>query len=110
MRASGQSVRSATPESTGKDDSEKGPTALDLDYTHEDGSNSAQFDGLSAVQRRVTMELLKLRNTEWKGVLFLICCDILGPFNAPYAIAQMGLVPGVILVSRPRACPTSSAR
>ena len=27
----------------------------------------------------------------------LITTDILGPFNAPYAIANMGLVPGVLL-------------
>lgn len=26
-----------------------------------------------------------------------VTCDILGPFNAPYAIAQVGYVPGVTL-------------
>lgn len=31
------------------------------------------------------------------SVFFLITTDILGPANAPYAVAQMGYVPGVIL-------------
>lgn len=39
----------------------------------------------------------KLRIAKSAAVFFLITTDILGPFNAPYAVAQMGYVPGVIL-------------
>lgn len=38
-----------------------------------------------------------LRITKAYSVFFLITTDILGPSNAPYAVAQMGWVPGVIL-------------
>lgn len=39
----------------------------------------------------------KLRIAKSSAVFFLITTDILGPDNAPYAIAQMGYVPGIIL-------------
>ena len=35
-----------------------------------------------------------LRLTSWASVFYLITTDILGPFNAPYAISQTGWVPG----------------
>ena len=35
-----------------------------------------------------------LRRASWSTVFYLITTDILGPFNAPYAIAQVGWVPG----------------
>lgn len=38
-----------------------------------------------------------LRRANFFAVFFLITTDILGPTNAPYAIGQLGLVPGVIL-------------
>lgn len=38
-----------------------------------------------------------LRTASWWGIFFLITTDILGPFNAPYAISQVGYVPGVLL-------------
>ncbi|KAF8638119.1 hypothetical protein AX17_002439 [Amanita inopinata Kibby_2008] len=38
-----------------------------------------------------------LRLASWMSVFFLITTDILGPFNAPYAISQVGWVPGIIL-------------
>ncbi|KAH3668451.1 hypothetical protein OGAPHI_002205 [Ogataea philodendri] len=68
------------------------------------------FDGLYAVQREqmrtdaranISEEKLdsqrKLRQAKVYSVFFLITTDILGPSNAPYAIAQMGYVPGIIL-------------
>ncbi|KAG7730136.1 hypothetical protein KL933_001216 [Ogataea haglerorum] len=39
----------------------------------------------------------KLRQAKVYSIFFLITTDILGPSNAPYAIAQMGYVPGIIL-------------
>ncbi|KAF9185097.1 hypothetical protein BGZ49_004352 [Haplosporangium sp. Z 27] len=38
-----------------------------------------------------------LRQAGWAAIFFLITTDILGPFNAPIAIAQLGYVPGIIL-------------
>ncbi|KAF8803159.1 amino acid transporter-like protein [Phlegmacium glaucopus] len=38
-----------------------------------------------------------LRLASWATIFYLITTDILGPFNAPYAIAQLGWVPGILL-------------
>ncbi|KAF7308777.1 Aa-trans domain-containing protein [Mycena kentingensis (nom. inval.)] len=38
-----------------------------------------------------------LRLASWSSAFFLITTDILGPFNAPFAISQVGWVPGVLL-------------
>ena len=35
-----------------------------------------------------------LRLASWASIFYLITTDILGPFNAPYAISQVGWVPG----------------
>jgi len=35
-----------------------------------------------------------LRQAGWASIFYLITTDILGPFNAPYAISQVGWVPG----------------
>ena len=35
-----------------------------------------------------------LRLASWASVFYLITTDILGPFNAPFAISQVGWVPG----------------
>ncbi|KAF8071821.1 hypothetical protein FPV67DRAFT_1667278 [Lyophyllum atratum] len=41
--------------------------------------------------------LRALRTASWASVFYLITTDILGPFNAPYAISQVGWVPGILL-------------
>lgn len=38
-----------------------------------------------------------LRTASWGSVFYLITTDILGPTNAPYAISQLGYVPGSLL-------------
>lgn len=38
--------------------------------------------------------LRALRTASWASVFYLITTDILGPFNAPFAISQVGWVPG----------------
>lgn len=40
---------------------------------------------------------LALRNASWVAVFYLITTDILGPTSAPYAISQLGFVPGSLL-------------
>lgn len=38
-----------------------------------------------------------LRTASWGSVFYLITTDILGPTSAPYAISQLGYVPGALL-------------
>ncbi|KAF9554688.1 hypothetical protein CPC08DRAFT_712698 [Agrocybe pediades] len=38
-----------------------------------------------------------LRLAGWASIFYLITTDILGPFNAPFAISQVGWVPGIVL-------------
>lgn len=38
-----------------------------------------------------------IRNATWQTVFFLITTDILGPTSAPYALSQLGYVPGGVL-------------
>jgi len=38
-----------------------------------------------------------LRLASWASIFYLITTDILGPFNAPFAISQVGWVPGAYL-------------
>lgn len=39
-----------------------------------------------------------LRLASWASVFYLITTDILGPFNAPFAISQTGWVPGKLQI------------
>lgn len=39
-----------------------------------------------------------LRLAGWAQIFYLITTDILGPFNAPFAISQVGWVPGAFLI------------
>ncbi|KAG5341103.1 hypothetical protein C0989_011556 [Termitomyces sp. Mn162] len=36
-----------------------------------------------------------MRAASWSSIFYLITTDILGPFNAPFAISQVGWVPGL---------------
>lgn len=38
-----------------------------------------------------------LRNASWMSVFYLITTDILGPTSAPWAVSQLGYVPGALL-------------
>ncbi|KAK4704241.1 hypothetical protein P7C70_g1968, partial [Phenoliferia sp. Uapishka_3] len=74
-----------------KDDSvviQEGPTQPQ----HDD-----DLEGLTETQREYLNARRALRQAGWATVFYLITCDILGPFNAPYAIASIGLVPGILL-------------
>ena len=53
--------------------------------------------GLSDRQIELNNARRVLRMASWGAVFYLITCDILGPFGAPYSIAQIGLVPGITL-------------
>jgi hypothetical protein len=52
---------------------------------------------LTADERERINARRALRSASWAAVFYLITTDILGPFNAPFALSQVGYVPGVIL-------------
>ncbi|KAF9352184.1 hypothetical protein BGX26_009949 [Mortierella sp. AD094] len=52
---------------------------------------------LSPHQTELSNARRALRQAGWAAIFFLITTDILGPFNAPIAIAQLGYVPGISL-------------
>ncbi|KAG0203013.1 hypothetical protein BGX28_004567 [Mortierella sp. GBA30] len=55
------------------------------------------IENMTPEQKERTNARRALRQAGWAAVFYLITTDILGPFNAPVAIAQLGYVPGVIL-------------
>jgi len=60
-------------------------------------SHAEETVGMSDIEVEKLNARRMLRVATWSTVFYLITTDILGPFNAPYAIAGLGLVPGVIL-------------
>ncbi|GAA6061497.1 hypothetical protein JCM10212_000201 [Sporobolomyces blumeae] len=63
-------------------------------------SGSHDYDDLAGLtEREISLVNARrvLRQAGWAAVFYLITCDILGPFNAPYSIASIGMAPGVIL-------------
>lgn len=56
----------------------------------EDGSGEKAVNGSEDAGRMV-------RNATWMSVFYLITTDILGPTSAPYAVSQLGFVPGSLL-------------
>ena len=55
--------------------------------------NSVPPPTAEELERENTSRALRLAS--WSTVFYLITTDILGPFNAPYAMAQVGWVPGI---------------
>nr|GAT43606.1 predicted protein [Mycena chlorophos] len=81
----------------------KGISKLFYDLSSHKGSN-VNIDIGPHIERERAIPLEEreaaaraLRLASWSSVFFLITTDILGPFNAPYAISQTGWVPGIIL-------------
>ncbi|GAA5957433.1 hypothetical protein JCM8115_006988 [Rhodotorula mucilaginosa] len=58
---------------------------------------SGDLVGLSPYEVELCDARRALRVAGWATIFYLITTDILGPFNAPYAIASMGLGPGIAL-------------
>ncbi|KZP01571.1 hypothetical protein CALVIDRAFT_508168 [Calocera viscosa TUFC12733] len=55
------------------------------------------LQGLDPHEQELLTARRALRTASWAAVFYLITTDILGPFNAAFAISQVGYVPGVIL-------------
>jgi amino acid permease len=60
-------------------------------------SHAEETAGLSEFEIEKVNARRMLRVAGWSTVFYLITTDILGPFNAPFAISNLGLVPGVLL-------------
>ncbi|KAJ3561392.1 hypothetical protein NP233_g10219 [Leucocoprinus birnbaumii] len=69
----------------------KGPNVnVDPTQKYPDIPMTREEDELAAASR-------SMRLASWASVFYLITTDILGPFNAPYAIAAVGWMPGILL-------------
>lgn len=79
---------------------QKQKDAVELEKQHYNGADPmGDWDttGLTEYQIELNNARRMLRVAGWGAVFYLITTDILGPFSAPYAISQMGLVPGITL-------------
>ncbi|KAI0925331.1 hypothetical protein AcV7_005602 [Taiwanofungus camphoratus] len=83
QRAYEESKFADAPSPSSSTNNEKGPAAIEATMTADE---KEQHNARRA-----------LRQASWAAVFYLITTDILGPFNAPYALSQVGYVPGVIL-------------
>ncbi len=68
-----------------------------IEKSGEQVDNAIAVDDLTEDERERLNARRALRMASWAAVFFLITTDILGPFNAPYAFAQLGYVPSVLL-------------
>jgi hypothetical protein len=62
-----------------------------------DVRNASSITSLDEDEAERTNALRALRSASWASIFYLITTDILGPFNAPFAISQVGWVPGTSL-------------
>lgn len=67
----------------------KGPN-VNVDVRNVSSDQSLNEDEVERVNA-----LRALRSASWASIFYLITTDILGPFNAPFAISQVGWVPGM---------------
>ncbi|GAA6005912.1 hypothetical protein JCM11491_004058 [Sporobolomyces phaffii] len=81
----------------GDKDSSKGSDGVIAEVGAADSDDHDQLAGLSERDIALVNARRVLRQAGWASVFYLITCDILGPFNAPYSIASIGMAPGVIL-------------
>ncbi|KAJ6610198.1 oligopeptide transporter protein [Mycena sp. CBHHK59/15] len=68
---------------------------IDVDSHRESHRESHRSTTVTEKEKETASRALRLAS--WSSVFYLITTDILGPFNAPFAISQVGWVPGVIL-------------
>ena len=65
--------------------------------TEKGRDTNIQYPPMTADEAERANASRALRLASWVSVFYLITTDILGPFNAPYAISQVGWVAGVVL-------------
>ncbi|CAN6674892.1 hypothetical protein TRVA0_070S00430 [Trichomonascus vanleenenianus] len=66
---------------------------------NEDQREETSGDSFSETEKPSELENASrvLRNATWLSVFYLITTDILGPTSAPYAVSQLGYVPGSLI-------------
>ncbi|KAI0838569.1 transmembrane amino acid transporter protein-domain-containing protein [Hypoxylon sp. FL0890] len=83
----------------------KVPNSLSVEKTEEKGHNGdapqasesigTENHGITEEQRKAASRAM--RTASWGTIFYLITTDILGPTGAPWAFAQLGYGPGVVL-------------
>lgn len=74
----------------------KGPN-VNVDVDARGGHEALANESMTPTETERVNALRALKSASWASVFYLITTDILGPFNAPYAISQVGWVPGIVL-------------
>ncbi|KAJ7205342.1 transmembrane amino acid transporter protein-domain-containing protein [Mycena haematopus] len=64
---------------------------------NDSNSQIDEYQGMSEHDRELLTARRVLRQAGWATVFYLVTCDILGPFNAPFSIASIGMAPGICL-------------
>lgn len=80
--------------------SKKGSSDIDQEGSvspPEYGAAEEDLQGLTPRELELINARRMLRQAGWATIFYLVTSDILGPFNAPYAIASIGMVPGILL-------------
>ncbi|KAJ7445009.1 transmembrane amino acid transporter protein-domain-containing protein [Mycena galericulata] len=89
------------PTATAGSPHEKSSFPAEKGEKHTDGSSSHdqvdEYQGMSEHDRELLTARRVLRQAGWATVFYLVTCDILGPFNAPFSIASIGMAPGICL-------------
>jgi hypothetical protein len=67
------------------------------DDSSSDKNNGKLPPGTSVEVEEVEVATRAVRNATWMSVFYLITTDMLGPTTAPYAVSQLGFVPGSLL-------------
>lgn len=62
-----------------------------------DASTFDQLEGLSEIEKESRNAHRAIKTATWVGIFYLVTTDILGPYGAPYAMAQNGWVTGNIM-------------
>ncbi|CAG8978706.1 hypothetical protein HYALB_00004689 [Hymenoscyphus albidus] len=67
----------------------------ELERKEGDGSMKRDFGNVSVAEWKNASRAI--RTAGWSSIFYLITTDILGPFSVPWAFAQMGYGPGIVL-------------
>ena len=59
-------------------------------------ANVCNTSNLSVIEDLEQINALQaIRTASWLSIFYLIMTDILGPFNTPFAISQVGYLPSI---------------
>ncbi|KAJ7159620.1 transmembrane amino acid transporter protein-domain-containing protein [Mycena filopes] len=97
-RNKNQGLPTASPSTDEKaHEKEKGEKGGSGGGSLHDDDGVDEYSGMSEHDRELLTARRVLRQAGWATVFYLVTCDILGPFNAPFSIASIGMAPGICL-------------